>query len=182
MSMLYTGAFLDMWPIIRYGLWISHFIYTDGLPDSKYFAEECHGYKFCKDKETMIQSILDSIPGGCIEWKETQKNVYDFTLRNGIRLTYIMNTLTKDLHAFADILQPVTSLYAAGYTPSDLDIKLIPGLQKVFATALVECDLPAFNSNVEYIEIGCTESHDDTQGITMMYHVFSDCGNYDTLI
>ena len=74
-TMLYLGAFDDMWPIIRYSMWVQHFINVDGLPNSNYFRPECHGYQFCKDEETMVKTIKNSVPGGYLSWAKKRDNV-----------------------------------------------------------------------------------------------------------
>lgn len=178
--MLYVGAFMDMWPVIRYGIWVKHFIYVDGLPDSKYFEPVSHGYKFCKDLDVMIQAIKDNVPGGCISVTRVRENVYDFQL-NGVRLTYIFNTLTTDLNTVSDLISNITSMYVCGYVPSEFDKKLTPKLRTVFSSIKnVQSDVD-FGPDTSVIETGGVQYHEDTQGFTQVYRSYKWCNSADKL-
>lgn len=180
-TMLYIGAFLDMWPIIRYSMWVRHFIYVDGLPDSGYFEPEHHGYKFCKDLDTMIAAVSNCVPGGCLSVTKKATGVYDFQLNNGIVLTYIFNTLTDTLHKFADTLAPVTSMYICGYAPESFDFTLVQNLRTAFSTSscLESGYVPGI---IRVIEIDETTYPSKRQGFTKRYQTYTDSGDDLTVI
>ena len=124
--MLYICHEPDMWPIIRYNMWVRHFIYIASAPVTD------------PEEQAMVKAIEKAVPGGCLQWTKKQDHVYEFQLNNNnIVLTYI---ITDDMHTVASLIQPVTSLYINYMCRSahELDLyygfdrSLMPSLTTVF--------------------------------------------------
>src|SRR3989338_6330836 len=121
--MLYISHEPNMWPIIRFNMWIRNFIYIASAPIADH------------EEQAMVKAIEKAVPGGCLSWTKKQDHVYEFQLNNNnIVLTYI---ITDDMHTVASLIQPVTSLYMCKSVPEldfdyGFDRSLMPSLTTVF--------------------------------------------------
>src|SRR3989338_1741031 len=123
--MLYIDELPNMWVIVRYSMWVRHFIYIAGTLDTD------------SKEQAVVEEIGQTLPGGCVSWIKKQDHVYDFQLNNNIVFTYIF---MGDIHDAADLIQPVTSLYICRYAGDEWDLEylfdrsLMPSLTKVFGS------------------------------------------------
>ncbi len=107
-SLYYPGAFVDnSFLKIDEFKGVTTFVLCDGLPNSKYFKENTHGYKSVKNEETFLKTL-------CKQYGELVfqlGNELRFKTKDGRTVIYHMNT---DANKFKS---GCTSIYFSGYEP-----------------------------------------------------------------
>jgi hypothetical protein len=159
-SMVYFGAGWDLWPVIRYAMFVKEFIYVDGLPNSKYYKEKHAGFKYSKDEESLIASVKQFAPGGVRKLEKVRDSVYRFDLNGGVTLTYYINTPYENwakTQGLKESVEKAQYLYLSGFSPDQFNFRDMPNLKQIISTPPCLEDFPvemlrSFAKKIRYIE------------------------------
>ena len=177
--MLYIGSGRDMWPVIRYGMWCNHFIYVDALPQYPHYSPGNFDYEFFKDEESMVKTITDYAPGGVLDYQKIGNDRHEFMLNGGIRVSYFFNTRCEeafDNPDLRDMVQTVTAIYVAGYTPSAFDFRRLENLKVAYVAGGTPPHELQVRDSVEIVEVTDLEYQDDNPPRNEI------CGSYYTIL
>jgi hypothetical protein len=169
--MLYTGCAYDLFPIRRFSHNHKQFIYVDGLPDSKYFESNQHGYKKCKNINTMISAVIKDLQNDNAfnSMYSINENIKIFKTVTDIEIIFFFNlpdNKMKDCKELQEYLPRITSIYLSGFIPKDLP-KLVNIKKCYMSNCIYECfqdELCDSLSKLKFVDIIDTEENEKGNG------------------